>query len=88
MSSQRQLAVALKYDRHTSGAPRLVAKGWDDVARKIMAAAGQKGVPVREEPDLAQVLSRLDLGQEISPALYEAVARVLAFIYRMNQEAI
>ena len=69
------------------GLDRLIAKGWGQVAGRIVAAARQQGVPVKEEPDLAQVLSRLDLGQEVPPELYEVVARVLAFIYRMNRES-
>ena len=87
MKSDRQLAVALKYDRATHRTPRLTARGWDASARRIIALARTKGVPVQSEPDLAQVLAQLDPGVEVPPELYEVVARVLAFIYRMNKES-
>lgn len=85
MASDRQLAVALKYDPEQMEIPVLAAKGWGETARRIIEAARAGGVPVQSEPDLAEVLARLDLGQEIPQELYDAVARVLAYIYRINQ---
>jgi flagellar biosynthesis protein len=55
------------------------------VAEKIIALAQEHGVPIREDPDLVQVLSQLDLQQEIPPTLYQVVAELLAFVYRLNQ---
>ncbi|MFH1022654.1 MAG: EscU/YscU/HrcU family type III secretion system export apparatus switch protein [Planctomycetota bacterium] len=84
--SERQVAVALAYDAD-SPAPHVAAKGWGEMAREILRVAEAHGVPVREDRDLAAVLSKLSLGQQIPEELYRAVAEVLAFIYRMNNKA-
>jgi flagellar biosynthesis protein len=81
----RRTAVALKYDAATESAPRVVAKGRGLVAEKIIALAREQGIPMREDPDLVQMLTQLDLNQEIPPTLYKVVAEVLAFVYRLNQ---
>lgn len=79
------VAVALRYDRHTMSAPCVVAKGAGVVAQRIIEIARQHGVPILEKPPLAQALFRMvQVGQEIPPALYLAVAEVLAFIYRQR----
>ncbi len=84
--SARQLAVALGYRPGNDRAPRVVARGWDRAARRIVDLAREHDVPVREDRDLAGVLAQLDLEQEIPEELYKAVAEVLAFIYRINTE--
>ncbi len=77
-------AVALRYDRSTQSAPRVVAKGADDVAARIRAAAAEHGVPVVEDPPLARaVFGACDVEDEIPEALYMAVARLLAFVYAL-----
>lgn len=81
----RRAAVALKYNATTDKAPQITAKGHGTVAEKIIALAQEHGVPIREDPDLVQVLSQLDLQQEIPPTLYQVVAELLAFVYRLNQ---
>jgi len=79
------VAVALRYDRQTMAAPQLVAKGAGAVAERILEIARQHGVPILERPPLAQALFRLvPVGQEIPPALYLAVAEVLAFVYQQR----
>ena len=81
----QRAAVALKYDAATDNAPRMIAKGRGLVAEKIMALAREQGIPMREDPDLVQLLTQIDLAQEIPPTLYKVVAEVLAFVYRLNQ---
>ena len=76
----RRLAAALKYVPEEDKAPRVVASGKGLVAENIIARAWEAGLPIQEDPELAAVLCRLELGQEIPPELYEAVARVLAFL--------
>jgi len=80
----RQLAVALGYQPGEGRAPQVLARGWGLLAEHILEAARAHGVPVREDADLAEVLARLDVGAEIPEELYEAIAELLAFIYRMN----
>jgi flagellar biosynthesis protein len=77
-------AAALRYDRAKDSAPRVVAKGRGQVAENIIAVARERGVPLHEDPNLAETLNALDLETEIPPELYRAVAEVLAFIYRLN----
>lgn len=75
-------ATALRY-QHGEGAPEVVASGRGLVAERIVAAAEAAGVPVREDPALARALEQLELGQEIPPELYTAVAETLAWAYRL-----
>jgi flagellar biosynthesis protein FlhB len=78
-------AVALRYDENASGAPRVVAKGADLLAAKIKEAALQAGVPTLEAPPLARALyAHAKVGMEVPPALYTAVAQVLAYVYQLK----
>ncbi len=79
-------AVALGYDLDRDQAPRVLAAGGGDVAEKILQAAAEHGIPVREDPELLEVLAGLDVGEEVPPAAYQAVAQILAFIYRLEEE--
>jgi flagellar biosynthetic protein FlhB len=77
-------AVALRYVRG-QGAPRVVAKGTDFMALRIRERAVASRVPVVEDPPLARALYvACELEQEVPPALYEAVARLLTFIYGLR----
>ncbi len=75
-------SAALTYSGE--GAPRLVAKGEGELADRIKATAEEFGVPVVEEAGLVQMLCQIPLGDEIPPALYVAVAEVLAHVFRIN----
>jgi flagellar biosynthesis protein len=78
-------AVALRYDVSQDAAPKVIAKGERLLAERIIALAREHGIHVHEDPDLSAVLAKLDLHTEIPEALYQAVAEVLAFVYRLNQ---
>ncbi|MFM2342404.1 MAG: flagellar biosynthesis protein FlhB [Pseudomonadota bacterium] len=79
-------AVALKYDPDGPGAPRVVAKGIDDLAMRIREVAATSGVPVLQAPPLARALyASTELEHEIPMPLYGAVAQVLAHVYRLRQ---
>jgi flagellar biosynthesis protein len=80
----RQLAVALAYQAG-SGAPRVVAKGRGLLAQAIIERARDAGVYVHESPELVSLLMQVDLDQHIPPALYLAVAELLAWIYRLEK---
>ena len=81
----RLRAAVLRYVPEKEAAPRMVAKGEGLVAEKIIELAREHGVPITEDPDLVAILSKMDLGEEISPALYEVVAELLVFVYRLKQ---
>ena len=80
-----QKAAALRYAQNKESAPRLVAKGRGKIAEKIVALAEANNVPLVEDRQLIQVLEALDVDTEIPPELYQAVAEVLVFVYRLNQ---
>ncbi len=81
-------SVALRYDAETMRAPRVVAKGVDHLALHIRHIARTHGVPIVERPPLARGLYfGVDAGREVPAEFYEAVAEVLAFVYRIEQDA-
>ncbi len=77
-------AVALRYAAGQA-APQVVAKGRGLLAEAIIARAREAGVYVHESPELVQLLMAVDLDREIPPALYQAIAEVLAWLYRLEQ---
>ncbi|WP_395401650.1 flagellar biosynthesis protein FlhB [Pseudoduganella sp. UC29_106] len=78
-------AVALKYADGAQGAPKVVAKGTDEVAAKIRELAKEHKVAILEAPPLARALHKhTDIGDEIPPRLYAAVAEVLAYVYQLR----
>ena len=85
MPDPRRRADALHYGG--TGAPKLVAQGRGLLADRIVAAAREAGVPVRQDAALSEALSKLDLGHEIPEALYTAVAEALVWAYRLDAEA-
>jgi flagellar biosynthesis protein len=80
MTKPNTIAVALKYQRPS--APRVVATGKGQVGEAIIAKAKEHGVPIQQNPALAEALSGVEIDTEIPEALYKAVAQVLAFILR------
>jgi flagellar biosynthesis protein len=83
---EQKRAAALQYDAGTDRAPIVTAKGNGLIAERIIELAVQKGIPVRSDPALVQVLMKLDMGEAIPVELYQAVAEVLAFVYQMNEK--
>lgn len=88
VTNPTHFSVAIAYDPETMDAPRVVAKGADELAMSIRHVAKAHGVPILERPPLARALYRhVDVGEQIHPRYYEAVAEVLAFVYRLDREA-
>jgi len=79
-------AVALRYDKDKDNAPKLVAKGKDSIAEKIIEIANENRVPIYPDKDLVQVLEALDLDFQIPAELYRAVAEVLVFVHDLNRK--
>ncbi len=82
VETRSQLAVALHYDK--KGAPRVVAKGRGSIGEKIIELAKAHDIPIEENDVLAGALSKVELGDEIPPELYKAVAEVLVFVLRLS----
>ncbi len=81
-------AVALAYQRGSAAAPRVVAKGTEEVAARIRDLARQSGVPVVANPPLARALHGVPLDAEIPRELYQAVAELIAFVWRLRTRAL
>lgn len=86
MADIRKKAAALRYEAKKDAAPKVVAKGSGKIAERILQIAKEHNVPIKDDPQLVEVLSTLDLYQEIPPELYRAVAEILAFVYRMTKK--
>lgn len=85
VTNPTHFAVALKYTEGKMGAPKVVAKGADDVAAKIRELAREHKVPLLEAPPLARALhAHTEIGDEIPEALYTAVAEVLAYVFQLR----
>lgn len=86
MADIRKKAAALRYDAKKDAAPKVVAKGSGKIAEKILETAKEHNIPIKDDPQLVEVLSKLDLYQEIPPELYRAVAEILAYVYKMTKK--
>lgn len=86
-SLARKKAVALKYNPEENDAPIVTAKGQGKLAETILERAKEHGVPVQEDAALVEVLSKLDLDQQIPSELYQLVAEVLTYVYRADEAA-
>ncbi|QWD13745.1 flagellar biosynthesis protein FlhB [Polynucleobacter paneuropaeus] len=78
-------AVALTYE-HGEFAPRVLASGKGLVAEQIIAKAKEHDIYIHESKDLVGLLMQVDLDENIPPALYQAVAEVLAWLYQLEQQ--
>ena len=82
----KKYAVSLQYDAQKSPAPKVTAKGQGLIAEKIIDLARQHNIPIKEDPDLVQVLSQVDIDHEVPPAVYKVVAELLSFVYQLNSD--
>lgn len=80
-NKEHPVAVALSWDGTST--PHVSAKGHDDVAEQILAAAREHDIPLYEDGRLADLLSQFELGQEIPRELYLVIAHIIAFTYHI-----
>ncbi|ACD66426.1 MAG TPA: flagellar biosynthesis protein FlhB [Sulfurihydrogenibium sp.] len=86
MSMDEKKAVALRYERYRDSAPKVVAKGKGIIAERIIEVAKQHGVYLKEDPTLVEVLSGLELYEEIPEELYKVIAEIFVLIYQAKQK--
>ncbi|KKM01747.1 hypothetical protein LCGC14_1791320, partial [marine sediment metagenome] len=85
VSNPTHYAIALKYDVTKMNAPKVVAKGLDFIALKIIEIAREHNIPVVEDRILARILhNTVEIDSEIPPKLYQAVAKVLSYVYQLR----
>ena len=86
VTNPEHFSVAIQYDADRMNAPRVIAKGADYLALRIRQIAMKHGIPIVERPPLARALyAQVKVGQEVPPAFYQAVAEILAYVYRLGQ---
>ncbi len=83
---ERQIAIALSHDIDSGTAPTVVAKGYGEMAEKILDLAFNNNVKVRTDPDLAQILEVVEVDCEIPLEAFAAVAEILTYVYRANDQ--
>ncbi len=81
----RKEAIALNYSPENNNSPTVIAKGKGKIAENIIEKAAENDIPVYEDRNLVELLGNLDLNEAIPEELYEAVAEVFAFIYRLDR---
>ncbi|NYS61714.1 EscU/YscU/HrcU family type III secretion system export apparatus switch protein [Vreelandella salicampi] len=84
---RRREAVALAY-QSDDGAPRVVAKGYGELAERIMAEAQRQGIYVHDAPELVALLMQLDIDEEIPGSLYQVVAELLVWVFELSAEGV
>lgn len=77
-------AVALQYERATDDAPRVVASGKGAIAEQILQVAFERGIKVREDAELVEILSLVDVDCPIPLEAFAAVAEILTYVYQAN----
>jgi flagellar biosynthesis protein FlhB len=89
VTNPTHIAVALVYDKNKMLAPKVVAKGADFIAQKIKKVAAEAGIPMVENVPLARALYKsVKMGQYVPRTLYQAVAEVLAYVYRLKHRGL
>ncbi len=85
ITNPEHISIAIAYDEHADQAPKVIAKGQDHLAFRIRQIALQHGIPIVERKPLARALyKQVDVGQEIPPDFYQAVAEILAYVFRLS----
>ncbi|MDH5161177.1 EscU/YscU/HrcU family type III secretion system export apparatus switch protein [Heyndrickxia sp. FSL K6-6286] len=83
---ERKQAIALQYQSDKQKAPTVIAKGKGLIADQIIDTAKEKQIPIQEDRNLVELLGQLNINESIPEELYEAVAEVFAFVYRLDRE--
>ncbi len=85
VTNPEHISIAIQYDQDRMGAPKVIAKGADYIALRIRQLARQHSVPIVERKPLARALYRsVPVGQEVPPEFYQAIAEILAYVYRLD----
>ena len=79
-------ASALRYRANEDNAPKVVAKGERYIAQEIIRIAKKNGIPIKKDEDMVELLSKIEINQEIPPNMYKAIAEVFSFIYQISND--
>ena len=78
--------MAIVYDESENAAPKIVASGKGTIAEKIIETAREAGIHIQQDANLVELLAKVDVGEEIPVEIYQTVAEVLAFVYKVNNK--
>ncbi len=79
-------AVGLKYEKNKDKAPKLIAKGEGKIADRIIEIAKEYGIYIKEDKTLIEILSKLDIYEEIPEELYGIIAEILLYVYELEKK--
>jgi flagellar biosynthesis protein len=85
--TEKKQAVALSYNHVIDSAPKIIGKGKGFVAEELIKEALKHKIPLQEDPSLVELLSQLEINEAIPEQLFEAVAEIFAFIYRIDKNS-
>ncbi len=83
----KRTAIALRYDMEKDAAPVILASGRGVIADEILRIANDNNIPMYENPNLANILAKLEIDSHVPPELYVLVAEVLFFVYQLDRMA-
>ncbi len=86
MKEFKEKAVALKYDKESSSAPKVTAKGEGYTAENIIKIAKLHDIPIKKDEDLVEMLSKLEVDKEVPAEMYKAIAEVFSYVYRLTKD--
>ena len=86
MKTKKSKAIALQYEKDKDNAPKVTAKGDGVTAEKIIALAKENNIPIKEDTNLVELLSKVELDKEVPQEMYKAVAEVFSFLYKLTKE--
>lgn len=86
MDKDRKKAAALEYNIEKDNAPKIIASGKGEIAKKILEKAEEENIKIEKDQDLAEILVQMEIGEEIPPELYEVIAEILSFIYNLEEQ--
>jgi flagellar biosynthesis protein len=79
-------ASSLQYDNNTSNAPKVTSYGQGNIAQNIIDVAKKHNIPIKKDEDLIEMLSQIEINEDIPTELYQAVAEVFSFIYNISND--
>ena len=81
-------AIALAYTPQTDDSPKVVANGRGELAKQIISIAEQNNIPIKKDEDLIELLSKLEINDQIPPNLYKAIAEIFKFVYELKGKSL
>ena len=81
-----QKAVGLQYKKEKDNAPKVIATGSNETAKNIIKIAYENNIPIKRDEDLVNMLSQIELNQEIPNELYKAVSEIFSFVYQLTNK--